>query len=154
MASADISLCTMSDHGAEEDWIEPREWAVEPSDQAPRQRKVDIACIVDFAGISICKEKLVYERGWNEGLLTPAVTQQTISGRCWNCSRVLNLFPGELGKGLAIQRWAFTLASLALPETILLAVARIPDPVYKQVGCVQKDQCPDWPFVCGWSVVS
>jgi hypothetical protein len=74
MASADIPLCAMSDHGAKEDGIKPREWAVESSDQTPCQRKVDIAGVVHLASISIFGESLVYVRGWNERLLTPAVT--------------------------------------------------------------------------------
>jgi hypothetical protein len=131
MASSDISPCTMGDHRAEEDRIEPRKWAVESSDQAPRQRKVDIAGVVDFASISIFKDTLVDVWVWNARLLTPPVTQQTISGRGCNRSRILHLFPRKLGKGLAIQSRAYALASLTLPETILLAVARIPDPVNK-----------------------
>lgn len=41
----------MHDHDAKEDRIEPRERGIEPGDEAPAKRKVEIGGIVDLARV-------------------------------------------------------------------------------------------------------
>lgn len=52
-AALDIAERTVGNHAPEKERIEPRERAVEASDEAPVQRKVEVACVVDLASLSI-----------------------------------------------------------------------------------------------------
>lgn len=53
-APLDITQSTMGNHAGEEDGVEPREGAGEASDQTPIQGEVQIAGVVDLAGLAIC----------------------------------------------------------------------------------------------------
>ena len=43
-------------------------------------------------------------------------------------------------------------AALLLPEHVLLAVARVPDPVHEQVSCSERGESPARPAVSFWVV--
>lgn len=53
-AALDIAQGAVADHSGKEDRVEPREGALEASDQAPVEGEVQIACVVDLAGLAIC----------------------------------------------------------------------------------------------------
>ena len=50
----DVADCSMDDHCCEEDGVEPRERAVESSDQSPAYSEDKIASIMDLARQAIC----------------------------------------------------------------------------------------------------
>lgn len=52
-APLDIPSGAMNDHEREEDRIEPREWAVETSDETPAQRKVQVGSVLHLAGVLV-----------------------------------------------------------------------------------------------------
>lgn len=45
----------MRDHAREEDRIEPGEGAAEAGNEAPVQRKEEVAGVVDFTSLSVCR---------------------------------------------------------------------------------------------------
>ena len=103
----------MHNHAEKEDWIEPWEWALESSDQTPRERKVEITCIVNLSCISV-----------------PSISQDRITSGGLDNARILDSLPWELGKSLALDKGATFLRS----EAVLLRVGGVPDPVDEQVG--------------------
>lgn len=54
-ATLDITHRTVSDHAGEEQRIEPREGATEPSNEAPIKGKVQVTGVVDLACLAICR---------------------------------------------------------------------------------------------------
>lgn len=58
-ASLNITHGTMRNHAREEQGIEPRERRAEASDQTPCDGEVEIAGIVDLAGIAVCHQTRV-----------------------------------------------------------------------------------------------
>lgn len=94
-----------------------KRWSLlEPSNQAPGDGEPRIGGIVNFAGKTV-----------------PAVDED---GALWsfNGLGVLNGLPGNLGESLAGNH----LSALHCAETVLLAVAAVPDPVPEEVGNVHE----------------
>ena len=52
-AALDITHSAVGYHAGKEDWIEPWEWAVEAGDSTPHEGEVEIAGVVDLAGVSV-----------------------------------------------------------------------------------------------------
>ena len=106
----------MQDHGHEEDRIEPRKRGREASDQAPGERKVHIAGIVDLTCVLV---PTVYENGvagWGRDLL-------------W----ILDVPPRNLRESFSL----LIVASFSQTEFVLLALRAVPDPVNENVGRVE-----------------
>jgi len=112
----------VDDHTGEEDRVEPREWAVETSDQTPGKRKVQVGGVLNLAGV-----------------LVPAVAEKRVTGRGLNLLRILDGLPGELRECLAVLLVAAFLAA----EHGLLAVTSVPDPVSEEVRSVEQDKNRD-----------
>jgi hypothetical protein len=53
-AALDITQGTVGDHAREEEWVEPREGAVEASDETPVQGEVEVAGVMDLASFAVC----------------------------------------------------------------------------------------------------
>jgi hypothetical protein len=117
--SLDISICSVYNHDGKESRIKPRKWAIESSYCTPSKRKVDIASIMYFSGISI-----------------PTIDKDSITR--WGCDgmRILNCLPRQLRKRLPRHKFPSFLRS----ETILLAVRGIPNPVHKKIWREEKNQ--------------
>lgn len=94
-----------------------KRWSLlEPSNQAPGDGEPRIGGIVNFAGKTV-----------------PAVDEDGALGRL-NGLGILDSLPGNLGESLAGNH----LSALHRAETVLLAVAAVPDPVPEEVGNVQE----------------
>lgn len=122
----------MGNHGAEEDGVEPRERAVEARDQAPAHGKEGVAGVVYFASKTV-----------------PAVDQDGVARVRGYLARVLDRLPGHLGKSVALGEGA----ALGGAEAVLLSVAAVPDPVYKEVGDEEHREEDGVPVVLGRGVV-
>lgn len=115
----------MSDHTAEEEGVEPGEGALETSDQTPRDSKPNIGSVVNLASKAV-----------------PTVNQDSSLGRDDGLGVVKSL-PRNLREGVAQNQ----LALLHGTETVLLAVAAIPDPVPEQVGDIDGSKDASVPAV-------
>ena len=107
----------MQNHHRKEQGVKPWERAVESSYDAPRKRKIDIACIEDFTSISI-----------------PSTDEDFVTIFGGDDSRILKGLPGELGKCLSRNKLPAFLCSKA----IFLTACRVPDPINEQVGWEEK----------------
>lgn len=150
-ATVDVSRGAVSNHTAKEDGVEPREWApvfklvvwlesardhgdclLESSNQTPGDGEPYISGVVDLA----CKT-------------VPAIDEDRAL-RSLNGLGVVDSLPWNLGEGLAGNH----LSALHGTETVLLAVAAVPDPVPEEVGNVHGGKEPTVPAVLRWIVVS
>lgn len=127
-AASNVSPRTVRDHDAEEGRIEPGEWAVKPGDQRPRKRKEHIAGIVQLARHAV-----------------PAISENPVAGPSRYRLGILEFLPWQLGEGGALDKSA----PLDHAERVFLAVACVPDPVDKQVGCEEGSECRLAPGIRG-----
>jgi hypothetical protein len=139
----------VGDHCGEKQRVEPREWTVEASDEAPVQRKVEVACVVDLAGFAVWSKWLASDISTVQKSLTPPGDKNRSSIRCPDDFRVLQRLPWQLRERLAEDQRP----PLLLTVTVLLAVGRIPHPVNEQVRNVQEDQDISVPAIGGRVVV-
>lgn len=109
----------MHNHASKEDRVEPREWAVKPSDQAPSQCKEQITSVVDLSCITI-----------------PSISQKRVTRLGLDDAGVFDCLPWELREGLALGRGS----SLLGAETVLLGVGGVPDPVGEEIGGEEEDE--------------
>lgn len=127
-----ISICTVHNHTRKEERVKPWEWATEPRDQTPSQGKIQIARIVNLAGVSI-----------------PSIDQNAVPRFRLDRARVLDSLPGQLGEGFA---WHESSAFLRA-ETVLLRVGGVPNPVHKEIGGEEGDEEVGGPAVGRWGMV-
>lgn len=132
LASLDISVRTVNDHGSKEDWIEPGEWAVKSSDETPRIGEEEIASVMDLASISI-----------------PPISQNRVTSLGWDSLWVLDRLPRKLWECLALDKGSTLLG----PEAILLTVGGIPDPVHEEVQNKQEPKEVAVPMVFRWVMI-
>ena len=118
-AAGNVTPRAVSNHGAEENGVEPGEGAAEAGNQTPADSKVGVAGIVHLAGEAV-----------------PAIHQDAVARLGLDLLGVLDRLPGQLGEGLASEH----LATLLGAEAVLLAVACVPNPVDKQVAHVESGQ--------------
>lgn len=109
----------MRDHAAEEEGVEPGEGALETGDQAPADGEEGVAGVVDLARLAV-----------------PAVDEEAVARRSGDLARVLDGLPGHLREGVALGEGA----PLHGPETVLLTVAAVPDPVHEQVRDIEAGE--------------
>ena len=127
-ATVYVPPSTVGDHAAEEDGIEPGEGALEACDEAPADGEEGVACVVHLAREAV-----------------PAVNEDNVAVGRGDGLGVLNRLPRHLREGAAPD----DLAALRLPEAILLAVARVPNPVDEEVADVEGRQRISVPVVFG-----
>lgn len=53
LALLNVAIRSVGDHDGEEKGIKPRKWAVEPRNQSPRQCKIHVRGVVEFARIPV-----------------------------------------------------------------------------------------------------
>lgn len=141
----------MADHQAEENRVEPWEWAVEPSDETPSQGEEEIASVVNLAGKSICKSRIRLVSPillCGKGKLTPPINQDRAI-LSFDSLGVLHGLPWQLREGFS-QNHAST---LLLTESVLLTVCGIPHPVDEKVQSVQTSEGVSVPLVGRWVMV-
>lgn len=124
-AAVNITSCTVGDHAAEEDGVEPREGALESGDETPRNGEPNVSGVVDLAGKTV-----------------PSIDKDS-SLRRDDSLGVVDGLPRNLGEGLAPDH----LAALHGSEAVLLAVAAVPNPVPEQVCGVEQDKSKSVPSV-------
>ncbi len=81
--------------------------------------------------------------------LTPTIAKQRVSCFGANSLWILDVFPRQLRKGVPIN----CNAALLCPKHVLLAVARVPNPIDEKVGDVKKTKGVAVPTVFGRVVV-
>jgi len=131
-ALVDITDGPVYNHDAEEDRIEPGEWAIKACDQGPRDGEEHITAVVNLASQTI-----------------PPIHKNGVSFLGHDGLCVMNLLPWELWECPALH----PSSSLHHAEGVLLPIGGIPDPVDKQVGDEECGQCGFAPRISGWLVI-
>jgi hypothetical protein len=127
-----IPMRAVDDHAGEEQRVEPRKWAAEPSDETPGISKEEVAGIVDLPGVTV-----------------PPVGENRVSSLGLDDAGVLNRLPGELRERLPFEQQATLLDA----EAVLLRVGSVPYPVYKKVRNKERGHKVRVPAVGGRWVV-
>lgn len=126
----------MADHTCEEERVEPRERAVEASNESPVQGKVQVAGVVDLARLAIYRRVSCRILFSDKKALTPPINQDLMPIRGRKSLGVFHRLPRQLRERVTEHHGS----TLLLTETVLLAVGCVPDPVDKQIGGIEKDQ--------------
>ena len=116
----------MHNHNQKEQRIKPRERRLEASNQTPGDSEVDVAGIVDLAGV-----------------LVPSINQQSITGRCAYGFWIGDVPPRQAREDPSI----LVVAALSEAEHVFLALRAVPDPVDEEVGGVEEEERWFRPFV-------
>ena len=132
-----VSNGAMRNHGCEEDGIKPWKGTIEARNQTPGQGEIEIGGVMYLARIAICNlDKYTDQRVERIGKPTPSVHQNRIAALGLDGFRGFDRLPWQLGESFPLQQRT----PFLLPETILLAVGGVPDPVHNEVGNVQQDK--------------
>lgn len=123
----------MNDHTREEHGVEPREWALETSDEAPTDGEEEITCVMNLTRFAV-----------------PTVSQNLVSMGCLDCLWIGDASIFEVGEGSTL----IDNTTFFLTELVLLRVGRIPDVVDVEVGDGKEGSKPGWHAVLRRMVVS
>ena len=144
-----ISNRAMDDHGGEEDGVEPRERRPQPRHCSPRQGEEEIARVVYFAGVTVCKALVLEGKMRSRTVLTKSVRKHGAPVFCPDNLGIFHRLPRHLWEGLARG----SAARLFRPESIFLAVGRVPHPIDEEIRHVQRAQSVFVPCVGAGMVV-
>ena len=122
----------MHNHTRKEGWIKPRERAVETSNQAPSERKVQITCIMNLACVSI-----------------PSIYENRISRSGCDSPGIFDRLPRQLRECFALNESAAFLCA----ETVLLGVCCVPDPIHEEIAGEERNNEVLIPGIGGWRVI-
>lgn len=121
-APLDVPACTVQNHSREENRIKPWKWTFKTRDNPPSEGEIDVTSVMYLACI-----------------LHPTVSEDDLTGRRFESSRMFNCLPRELRE--CVSRYVF--ATFLCSESIFLAASGVPYPVYEEVRCEKKSQSRD-----------